>query len=93
MKAKLSTRPARTGAIQKQKEEMAQRGKRETRLVADIPSRFHRRLKGMSAGAMDPNSENQNVAIKDLVVEALEGLFEKYEKGDGYYILEKDEDE
>lgn len=87
----LTTRPPRTAAIQKQKDEVAETERREIRLVADIPRRHHKRIKSMSGRATDPNCVGQSVSMKDLLVEAIEDWFEKYDRGEGYYTIEEDD--
>lgn len=52
------------------------------RLPVDIPASYHRRLHSMRANSLD------SVPVRKFVIEALEDLFEKYEKGDGKYHLQ-----
>ncbi|ABM73416.1 hypothetical protein AYI72_22095 [Shewanella algae] len=52
------------------------------RLPVDIPASYHRRLHSMRANSLD------NVPVRKFVIEALQDLFEKYERGEGEYHLQ-----
>jgi len=54
----------------------------EKPLRVDIPTSYHKRLAKMKGNAAE------TLTIKLLVIEALEDLFEKYERGEGHYPME-----
>ncbi|WP_345861255.1 hypothetical protein [Shewanella algae] len=58
--------------------------KEETkRLPVDIPASYHRKLQSMRACSLD------NVPVRKFVIEALQDLFDKYERGEGDHNLQK----
>lgn len=58
----------------------------EKQLKVIVPTKFHK-------GTSDiKNMSTDSVAVKYLVIEALEDLFKKYERGDGHYSIDDQEE-
>lgn len=90
----LTIRPARKEQIKAERKELHKEPRfPEQRLIADIPTKLHKRIKilGMGLYKLEEPKEKggepqvRTVPLKDIVIEALEDVLKKYEEGNGKF--------
>lgn len=87
-----TARPSRAAApgvephVEKARRAVVSDAVEEKQLKAIVPTKYHKGTTDIKNMSLD------NVPVKYLIIEALDDLFRKYEKGEGHYSIEDQEE-